>query len=517
MSEEKKDYEIPTETGGPVSSPPEIDTVIDGVNPVYAAKAGILNQAIQEIGMGRYQWQLFCVAGFGWAVDGLGLVITSLILTPISNEFNVSRPALLTLASNIGLLAGAAFWGIGCDIFGRRVGFNTTLFIASAFALIAASSPNFASLGVFSALYCFGVGGNLPIDSSVFLEALPHDHQWLLTVLALWWAIAQLIATGVAWPLMGQLTCQQGQAVCSRADNMGWRYFLIAMGGLVFVMWVIRFFIFDLLESPKYLMGKGKDEKAVMVVHEMARRNGKTTTLSIQDLTACEILAGPEARPEMDTKAAVKRTLSVFNGTHIRRLFASRKLGLSTSMIIGIWALIGLASPLYNNFITYTLATKGASFGDGSAYITYRNSCIISSLGVPGAVIGGLLVEINFVGRKGTLSISAILNGVLIYGLTTAKSSSILLAWNCVYAFFSNVMYSVLYAYTAEIFPTRDRGTGSALAAVTNRTFGVISPIIAMFANLKTSAPVYTSGALFIAAGLLALVLPYESRGKASL
>jgi len=38
-----------------------------------------------------------------------------------------------------------------------------------------------------------------------------------------------------------------------------------------------------------------------------------------------------------------------------------------------------------------------------------------------------------------------------------------------------------------------------------------------MFANLKTSAPVYTSGALFIVAGLLVLILPFEPQGKASL
>lgn len=42
-------------------------------------------------------------------------------------------------------------------------------------------------------------------------------------------------------------------------------------------------------------------------------------------------------------------------------------------------------------------------------------------------------------------------------------------------------------------------------------------PIVAMFANLQTSAPVYTSGALFIAAGILVLILPFESRGKAAL
>jgi hypothetical protein len=38
-----------------------------------------------------------------------------------------------------------------------------------------------------------------------------------------------------------------------------------------------------------------------------------------------------------------------------------------------------------------------------------------------------------------------------------------------------------------------------------------------MFANLETSAPVYTSGALFIVAGLIVAILPFESQGKASL
>jgi hypothetical protein len=38
-----------------------------------------------------------------------------------------------------------------------------------------------------------------------------------------------------------------------------------------------------------------------------------------------------------------------------------------------------------------------------------------------------------------------------------------------------------------------------------------------MFANLDTSAPVYTSGALIIAAGLLVIILPFEPQGKASL
>lgn len=88
---------------------------------------------------------------------------------------------------------------------------------------------------------------------------------------------------------------------------------------------------------------------------------------------------------------------------------------------------------------------------------------------------------------------------------------------NCAYNFMSNIMYAVLYSYTPEIFPTKDRGTGNAITASANRVFGIMAPIVAMFANLETSAPVYVSGALFIASGLLVLALPFESRGKASL
>jgi len=72
----------------------------------------------------------------------------------------------------------------------------------------------------------------------------------------------------------------------------------------------------------------------------------------------------------------------------------------------------------------------------------------------------------------------------------------------------------VLYAYTPEVFVSKDRGTGTGLAASANRIFGIMSPIIAGSAAVGTVVPVYISGALFIAAGVLMLFLPYEPRGK---
>lgn len=172
---------------------------------------------------------------------------------------------------------------------------------------------------------------------------------------------------------------------------------------------------------------------------------------------------------------------------------------------------------LYNAYLPYLQSIRGAEFGDGSTYITYRNQVIIAVLGIPGALLGGAMVEIRRFGRKGTLSLATILTGVFLYGSTTARSSNALLGWNCAYNFTSNIMYAVLYAYTPEVFPTKDRGSGNAICATANRVFGIMAPIVAMFANLETVAPVYTSGALFIAAGLAVIVLPFESQGKASL
>ncbi|KAF8988554.1 MFS general substrate transporter [Cyathus striatus] len=493
----------------------------DAMDPIYRAKARVLNNALQEIGMGRYQWGLFIVTGFGWLADNLWPIVTGLILTQVIAEFQFNGP-FLKLGQNIGLLVGAAFWGIGSDIWGRKISFNITLLITGIFAIAAGGSPNFIALCSFAAVWSIGVGGNLPVDSAIFLEFVPASHQYLLTVLSIWWSFGQLFGSLIAWPLIGnsKFSCeiQTPPVPCPRSENMGWRYFLFTMGGLMLVLWGIRFFIFTLYESPKYLMGRGRDEQAVAVIHKVAEHNGKTSNLTSEDLTSIGQY-GIKSEKVIDNSVAgvVRRHAARFDGNHVKPLFATRKLAYSTSLLIIVWALIGLAFPLYNAFVTYFLATRGAEFGDGSVYITYRNQVILSVIGVPGALVAGYLVELPLLGRRGTLAISTILTGVFILASTTSRSSDALLGWNCAYSFWSNVMYGVLYAITPELFPTKDRGTGNALAATANRIFGVMSPIIALYADLTSSVPIFIAGAIFLVAGFISLLLPFESRGRASM
>jgi len=149
--------------------------LIVGLIPCFFCCCGGERRTKAEI-ESRYQWQLFIVVGFGWASDNLWPILTSLIFTPVRNEFKPDRPAFLTLGQNIGLLAGAVFWGFGCDIFGRRLAFNLTLGTTAVLGLAAAGAPGFTGIGIMVALWSFGVGGNLPVGSAIFLEFLPQSH-----------------------------------------------------------------------------------------------------------------------------------------------------------------------------------------------------------------------------------------------------------------------------------------------------------------------------------------------------
>jgi len=75
----------------------------------------------------------------------------------------------------------------GLTALNRKFAFNSSLFICSIFAIVAGASPNWPVLGLFVCLSAFGGGGNLVLDTAVFLEYLPSKQQWLLTLMAAWW------------------------------------------------------------------------------------------------------------------------------------------------------------------------------------------------------------------------------------------------------------------------------------------------------------------------------------------
>ena len=115
---------------------------------------------------------------------------------------------------------------------------------------------------------------------------------------------------------------------------MGWRYLLFVLGGITLVLWVSRFFLFNLLESPRYLIGKGEDEKAVKIIHQLAQYNKKESSLSLDQLKMIEERQ-PSEKPK-GGKAVLSQTSNYTVG-HIKALFRTRKMAYSTSLLISIW------------------------------------------------------------------------------------------------------------------------------------------------------------------------------------
>lgn len=165
-------------------------------------------QAIDEIGWTPFHTKLFCLSGFGYAVDSLVAMLAGITAGQAYAEVgNGGYPTALAMSLYAGLFVGALLWGLGADLVGRKIAFNTTLFIASISTIVAGAAPNWPVLGLFVALIGFAAGGNLVLDPTVFLEYLPSKYQWLITCMAFWWGIGQTAAGFIAWGFF----CESGE------------------------------------------------------------------------------------------------------------------------------------------------------------------------------------------------------------------------------------------------------------------------------------------------------------------
>ena len=534
----------------------EISAVENG----YARKVYCLNKIIDEhIGMTRWQWGLLFVAGMGWFLDNAWLPLIAVILPQIQVEFFTdgyqeahiftSNPAWVTFSLFVGMLVGASFWGYAADIVGRRLSFNITLFICGVFAIASGGAKTFAALAALVGVSCFGIGGSLPVDGMLFLEFLPGSHQYLLTLLSVFWSLGQLVTSLIGWGFISRWNCESHDACAINrtsqgwlAGNVGWRYLIFTTGAYTLFVFFIRFVIFRIPESPKFYLSKGRDAEAVQAMHEFARKCGKPLPEGMLTVGKLRSIAGEEefmdaVEGPVETHKSMTAYFTYwwndikYNFQHSKRvspfaqiapLFSTISLGYTTVVTWLLWLLIGLAYPLFNSFIILYLGSKG----DTSLSRNYRNYVIISVCGVPGSVIGAWMVTWPLAGRRGAMAIGTILSGIFLFiFIADGHTAERQLAYFAVTNFFENIMYGVLYCYTPEMFPAPLRGTADGIAAMMNRIMGVVATLIKIYTTTRDqstgsssqAAPLYTSAALFVASGLLMLTLRVETASRTAL
>jgi hypothetical protein len=172
----------------------------------------------------------------------------------------------------------------------------------------------------------------------------------------------------------------------------------------------------------------------------------------------------------------------------------------------------GIAYPLYFNFLPTYLAQKFTE--KSSLYLTYRNYCITSTVGVVGPIAAAFAVNTRL-GRRWMMGGSAIVTGIFLFAYTAARTPAGNLAFSCITGLLGNFEYAIMYAFTPESFPGPHRGTGSGTAATLLRLGGLCASLIGTYTNFSI-VPVYVSAALWILVGVVSFGLPFETHGRSA-
>ncbi|KKO97689.1 hypothetical protein THAR02_10202 [Trichoderma harzianum] len=474
------------------------------LDPALDRKMHLVNNALDQIGWTNYHLKLFFLNGFGYGVDALQLSLQGIIAVQAVLEFQPSYDKGLTIALYMGMLVGALFWGFFADIIGRKIAFNISLFICSVFTIAAGGAPNWAGLGVLIAVAAFGAGGNLILDTAVFLEYLPSNKQWLLSLLPAWFGVGCTIAGLVAWGFMPNFSCADASD-CTRANNSGWRYLMYTMGAFIGVLAVARVTVIRLQETPKFLLGQGRDEEVVQNLQAIAKKYNRPCHLTIEHLEACGTVKTAHSKNRFSFGEFL---------IHLRSLFLTKKMGFMTILLWLSWSSIGLAYPLFNVFLPYYLASRGVQFGVTSTDVTWRNYALVQICGIFGPILGAVMSNWRPLGRKYTMVIGALITMAFFFAYSQVKSQVENLAYSCIISFTLEIYYGVLYGYTAESLISAHRGTANGIAVAFCRLAGAFSAVVATYADPSTTGPVFVCAALYGGLALFAVLFPFEPYGK---
>lgn len=499
---------------------------------VLQAKMRLLNNALDEIGFTTYHLKLFCLNGMGYATDSQLSYVQATVAVFVRKQFNQSF-ASDSEALFAGMLTGAIVWGFSADIIGRKTAFNTSLLLSSIFSFLAGTMGNWGTYCLFVGLSAAAFGGNLVLDTTVFLEYLPSRYSWCVTFLALWWGVGQTIATLVGWAMLTYSSCDTSADVCEAGENRGWRYTYFVNAAIVFVFSMLRLFVIELQETPKYLVCNGRDKEAVKVLQSMALKYKRTCSLTLEQLQSCGNIHvdvvptatehggfDPDSESEVESRKPQRQIQlqSWFSKikSHLKLLFQNRKVARSTTLLYLSWLLLGLAYPLYANFLPIYLSNKGANVSASTTSGQYRDNVFPNIAAIGGPIIAGALLYFfpRRLGHRGTMAIGALCSMICFFAYTQVKTRPQNLALSSLVYIFIDTYYGCLYAYTPAVLPSAARATGNALAFGLIRGMSCFVPLIAYFADPKTSVPIWICGAAVGIIGCLSFLYPFEPSMK---
>ena len=445
-----------------------------------------IDDAIERLGMGRFQLEILMAAGLCFAADAMEVLLLSFLAVILQVEWNLSvrRTNSIIAAVFAGAMIGTLILGPLGDKIGRKPVFSLTAAIIAIFGLGSAAVPNYEWFLLTRFMVGFGVGG-LTVPFDTLAEFVPTSHRGRnLLYIEFFWTGGTLLVPILAWWSLGQRGSWQTFVVVCAVPCV-----LSTILGLIYVP-----------ESPRWLLTKGRHDKAVRILREAARRNNKDPFSVFPEGT--ELIDG-------ETKGSAHASIGELFSPQWRKI---------TLLLWGVW--FGLAFLYYGVIFAVSMVFSEHQveddFGHGGHYeFDYSAILISASSEVVGLII--VLMTIDKWGRIATQTVTYIGGGTscLLLGCLASVDASrnVLIFLAFLARMFMMGGSCTTWVSTTEILPTEIRATGHSAANALARIGGFLCPYIISEGTSLRAIGVFIF-AVSMVTGLISWLLP-ETQGKA--
>ena len=435
-------------------------------------------RAIDDAALTGAHWGLLLVLGVALIIDVMKPATLGFVLPGMVSEYGIpqARVAWLLICALTGTTIGSVLWGVLADRLGRRAAIllASLMFIGTS---ICGAMPSFAANLLMCFLMGLAAGGMLPIVYALMAESVPAKSRGFLVVLH-----------GGMGTVGGTLAAAGCAALLE--PTFSWRALWLMNLPTGIIMLILNRWI---PESPRFLLDRGRVDEARSVL----ARYG--VALETERAVATEHLPPQPPRQWSELPALVRRPF--FTQTVV--VFA-----------------YGLAWGVVNwGFISF-LPTflRGAGFGAGASSFLLFLSAIVA---IPGTVLVAYTYG-RWSSRKSMVvfaaaSILCVLGLAWLAPSQTTSRLAVVGMLALLYAATGGVI-AMLSPYTAEVFPTRLRGTGSGVSAGSSKLGGLIGGAATVTGLIGISAGMMQPALLvsipMAVAALIVWLYGVETRGR---
>lgn len=187
------------------------------------------------------QRKLLGVAGLGWLFDAMDVGILAFVIAALHEDWGLTSQQMGWIGSvnSIGMAVGAFVFGIYADRVGRKKIFIITLLLFSLASGISAFTTTLAAFLILRFFVGMGLGGELPVASTLVSESVPaKDRGRVVVLLESFWAAGWLVAAIISYFII---------------PEYGWRIALLLTALPAFYALYLRI---NLPDSPQFTAKK---------------------------------------------------------------------------------------------------------------------------------------------------------------------------------------------------------------------------------------------------------------------